>query len=144
MKRIEAVIRPHRLAESLAAIAKLRIAGVTVVDAVGFGRQPGHSEIYEEMLRYEGMENWLTRQPVDVALLPINGDDPARGVAGNLDGPQAARLARDIGARLVIPCHYEMFEFNTANPAVFAEACRALDQPFRILRAGERWSSPQV
>lgn len=56
MKRIEAVIRPHCLAESLAAIAKLRIAGVTVVDAVGFGRQPGHSEVYEEALRYEGME----------------------------------------------------------------------------------------
>jgi nitrogen regulatory protein P-II 1 len=59
MKRIEAVIRPHRLAESLAAIAKLRIAGVTVVDAVGFGRQPGHSEIYEETLRYEGVEMGL-------------------------------------------------------------------------------------
>jgi nitrogen regulatory protein P-II 1 len=59
MKRIEAVIRPHRLAESLAAIAKLRVAGVTVVDTVGFGRQPGHSEIYEETLRYEGMEMGL-------------------------------------------------------------------------------------
>lgn len=59
MKRIEAVIRPHRLAESLAAVAKLRIAGVTVVDAVGFGRQPGHSEVYEETLRYEGMEMGL-------------------------------------------------------------------------------------
>jgi L-ascorbate metabolism protein UlaG (beta-lactamase superfamily) len=77
---------------------------------------------------------------VDVALLPINGRAPERRVAGNLDGPEAARLARAIGARQVVPCHYEMFAFNTASPAAFAAECRKLGQPHAVLRAGERWT----
>jgi hypothetical protein len=39
----------------------------------------------------------------------------------------------------VIPCHFEMFEFNTAPPDAFADTCRGLGQPFRILRCGERY-----
>ncbi len=74
---------------------------------------------------------------IDLALLPINGANPERRVAGNLDAPEAARLARDMGARLAVPCHYGMFEFNTAAPEPFAEACHALGQPCRILRNGE-------
>ncbi|MBE7497827.1 MAG: MBL fold metallo-hydrolase [Verrucomicrobiaceae bacterium] len=76
--------------------------------------------------------------PVDVAFLPINGHKPERGVAGNLDGPEAAAMARAIGAQVVIPCHYEMFEFNTAPPDAFATACRECGQPFQVLRCGER------
>lgn len=75
---------------------------------------------------------------IDVALLPINGDDPARGVAGNLDGPEAAQLARDVRAGVAVPCHFEMFAFNTASPAAFAAACERLAVPYRVLRAGER------
>lgn len=48
MKRVEAIIRPHRLAEALAALAKLRITGVTVLETMGFGRNPGHSEVFEQ------------------------------------------------------------------------------------------------
>ncbi len=76
---------------------------------------------------------------VDVALLPINGHATERRVAGNLTGAEAARLAKDIGARLVIPMHYEMFEFNTASPDEFVAEARRLGQPFRVLRCGERW-----
>src|ERR1051325_226893 len=93
---------------------------------------------------YDGMEEWLRRWPVDVALLPINGRAPERRVAGNLWGREAAQLAKDIGARLVIPCHYEMFEFNTATPEEFVAECRHLGQPYRVLRAGERWSSAEL
>lgn len=111
---------------------------------LGYVIEAGPWTVYHagDTLRYAGMESWLARWRVDVALLPINGDDPARGVAGNLDGPQAARLARDIDARVVIPCHYDLFEFNTADPAPFAAACRELGQNCRVLRAGQRWSSP--
>jgi L-ascorbate metabolism protein UlaG (beta-lactamase superfamily) len=79
---------------------------------------------------------------VDVALLPINGRAPERRVPGNLSGPEAAELAHDIAAKLVIPCHYDMFEFNTATPDAFAQTCRRLAQPFRILRCGERFEYP--
>jgi L-ascorbate metabolism protein UlaG (beta-lactamase superfamily) len=74
---------------------------------------------------------------IDLALLPINGDRPERRVAGNLDGLQAAGLAREIKARCVIPCHFDLFEFNTASPVDFATECRRLEQPFQILRNGE-------
>jgi L-ascorbate metabolism protein UlaG (beta-lactamase superfamily) len=61
-------------------------------------------------------------------------------VAGNLDGPEAAQLAHDIGARCVVPCHYEMFAFNTARPDAFVAACERLGQRHLVLRAGARWT----
>jgi L-ascorbate metabolism protein UlaG (beta-lactamase superfamily) len=87
---------------------------------------------------YEGMVEKLSQFDVHVALLPINGRSPERRVAGNLDGREAAQLAKYIGAGLVIPCHYEMFEFNTASPEQFVTECQRLGQPFKVLRAGER------
>ncbi len=90
-----------------------------------------------DTLRHDGLVPSLRRFTVDVALLPINGDQPQRRVAGNLDGRQAAQLAHDIGARCVIPCHYDLFEFNTASPSEFVAECRRLGQPCRVLRNGE-------
>ena len=106
-------------------------------------RMPGVTVYHAgDTLRYPGMAAILAPMGIDVALLPINGRRPERRVAGNLWGAQAARLASDIGARLVIPCHFEMFRFNTESPAAFVAACRRLGQPYRLLRCGERliWS----
>lgn len=77
---------------------------------------------------------------VDVALLPINGRAPERRVAGNFDGPEAARLAREIGAAVAVPMHYDMFAFNTAPPDAFVAEAARLGQPCRVLRCGERWA----
>jgi L-ascorbate metabolism protein UlaG (beta-lactamase superfamily) len=41
---------------------------------------------------------------------------------------------------VAIPCHYEMFEFNTADPADFVRQCERLGQPCYVLRAGQRFS----
>ena len=71
---------------------------------------------------------------VHAAFVPINGK------LGNLDGPEAARLARTVDAGLAVPCHYDMFEFNTATPDAFAAECERLGQPYRVLRQGERAS----
>ena len=92
-----------------------------------------------DTLLYPGLaERLSTFGPIDVALLPINGNRPERGVAGNLDGAEAATLAHDIGARLVIPCHYDMFRFNTADPGdLFIPTCEKLGQHYRILQAAE-------
>ena len=94
-----------------------------------------------DSLWYDGLEERLGAWRIDVALLPINGNKPERRVAGNLDGEEAARLAHQVGARIVIPCHYDMFTFNTASPDRFVAACEALGQPYRVLENGERWSS---
>jgi L-ascorbate metabolism protein UlaG (beta-lactamase superfamily) len=113
---------------------------------VGYIVRFGPWAIYHsgDTLFYEGMAELLRAQQVDVALLPINGRAPERRVAGNLSGAEAAQLGQDIGARTVIPCHYEMFAFNTADPREFAEAARAVKQPFHILRCGERWESASL
>jgi L-ascorbate metabolism protein UlaG (beta-lactamase superfamily) len=87
---------------------------------------------------YESLAARLRPFQVDLALLPINGANPERRVAGNLDGIEAARLAHRAGARVVVPCHYEMFEFNTASPAEFIAEAERLHQPYHILRCGER------
>ncbi len=93
---------------------------------------------------YTGIEDWVRPFKVDVALLPINGDQPERKVAGNLDTREAARLAKDIGARVAIPMHYDMFTFNTASPEDFAAECGKVGQNFRVLKCGERWSSAEL
>ncbi|MBI4661563.1 MAG: MBL fold metallo-hydrolase [Verrucomicrobia bacterium] len=90
---------------------------------------------------YEGMVENLRRWKIDAALLPINGRAPERRVAGNLSGREAAELGKVIGARCAIPCHYDMFEFNTASPDEFVETARAIGQSYQLLRAGERWSA---
>jgi L-ascorbate metabolism protein UlaG (beta-lactamase superfamily) len=87
---------------------------------------------------YDGQADRLRPFAVDVALLPINGRAPERRVPGNFTGPEAARLAHDVGARVAVPCHYEMFEFNTASPEAFVAEATRIGQPFRVLRAGER------
>jgi L-ascorbate metabolism protein UlaG (beta-lactamase superfamily) len=86
----------------------------------------------------------VQRYQVQIALLPINGDLPDRRVAGNLTGAEAATLAKQIGAELVIPCHYDMFEFNTASPHAFIAECKRIGQPYRILGCGEPWSSAEM
>lgn len=111
------------------------------VKALGYVLQFGDWSLYHsgDTLRYDGMAEKLRPFSLDVALLPINGRVAERRVPGNLSGPEAAQLAHDIGAKLAIPCHFDMFEFNTATPDTFVDTCRRLGQPFRILRCGERF-----
>jgi L-ascorbate metabolism protein UlaG (beta-lactamase superfamily) len=86
---------------------------------------------------YAGLVEKLRAHTVDVAMLPVNGSLPERRVAGNLWGREAARLAHDAGVKVAVPCHYEMFEFNTVSPDEFIAACGRLGQKFRLLRNGE-------
>jgi nitrogen regulatory protein PII len=46
MKKIEAIIKPHKLDDVKAALNELGVQGMTVTDVRGFGRQKGHTEIY--------------------------------------------------------------------------------------------------
>ncbi len=46
MKKIEAVIKPHKLDEVKEALNGLGVAGMTVTDVRGYGRQKGHTEVY--------------------------------------------------------------------------------------------------
>ncbi|MFT3945325.1 MAG: MBL fold metallo-hydrolase [Agriterribacter sp.] len=110
---------------------------------VGYIIQFGKWAIYHsgDTLWYDGLENILSSFNIDLALLPINGNNPARGVAGNLNTEEAARLGKAANLKHIIPCHYDMFSFNTADPGVFASKAAAQQQPYTILTGGGHWSS---
>ena len=46
LKKLEAIIKPFKLAEVKEAFSDLGIEGMTVTEVKGFGRQKGHTEIY--------------------------------------------------------------------------------------------------
>ena len=110
---------------------------------LGYVIQFGNWTLYHsgDTLWYDGMVEKLKPFAIDVAILPINGSDPKRKVAGNLNAKQAVMLSKEIRAKLVIPCHYDMFTFNTADPAEFVKEAEAQKQPYKVLESGERWSS---
>lgn len=113
---------------------------------LGYIIEMGMFRIYHsgDTLLWDGIVDYVRPFKVDIAILPINGNRPERRVAGNLDAHEAAQLAKDIGAKIVFPCHYDMFEFNTADPTEFAAACEKLEQPYRVLQIGERWNSAEL
>ena len=97
-----------------------------------------------DTMLYDGIVDILKSWSIDVAILPINGSVPARRVAGNLDGKEAIELAKSIGAKLVIPCHYQMFTFNTVSTELFVKSAETTGQVYQLLQAGERWTSDQL
>ena len=46
MKKIEAIIKPFKLDEVKEALHEIGLQGITVLEAKGFGRQKGHTELY--------------------------------------------------------------------------------------------------
>lgn len=46
MKKIEAIIKPFKLDDVKEALQEIGLQGITVVEARGFGRQKGHTELY--------------------------------------------------------------------------------------------------
>lgn len=46
MKKIEAIIKPFKLDEVKEALQEVGLQGITVIEAKGFGRQKGHTELY--------------------------------------------------------------------------------------------------
>ncbi len=107
---------------------------------MGYVIEFGKWKIYHsgDTLYFDEMVDLLKPFSVDIAILPVNGNDPARVVAGNLNCKEASELAKEINARWVIPCHYNMFAFNTANVNEFAREAEQIDQPYRILQGGEK------
>jgi L-ascorbate metabolism protein UlaG (beta-lactamase superfamily) len=113
---------------------------------IGYIIEFGKWKIYHsgDTLLYDNMIELLKPFQVDVALLPINGNDPSRGVAGNLNTKEAAELGKAIEAKIVIPCHYDMFTFNTADPKHFAREAEKINQGYRILEPGGHFSSDEI
>ena len=107
---------------------------------LGYVVEAGPWRVYHsgDTRRYAGMVERLAAFDLDVGLLPINGWSAERRVPGNLSIAESVDLGLKAGMRLVVPHHYDMFEFNTADPAAFLAHARARGLPVTVLRPGER------
>lgn len=109
---------------------------------MGYVIEFGNFKIYHsgDTLLFDELTDLLSPYQIDVAILPINGNKPERKVAGNLTCRAAAELGKATHAKMVIPCHYDMFTFNTADVNEFAKEAKAISQPYRILKGGEKFT----
>jgi L-ascorbate metabolism protein UlaG (beta-lactamase superfamily) len=109
---------------------------------MGYVIEFGNYKIYHsgDTLWFDEMIDLLKPFKLDAAMLPINGNDPARKVAGNLNCEEAAKLGKALGVKQVIPCHYDMFSFNTADVNEFVKEAEKINQPYNVLKGGGRFS----
>lgn len=97
-----------------------------------------------DTLIYDGMEELINSFKPNLALLPINGNDPARKVAGNLNSEEAILIAKKTSTPIVIPCHYDLFEFNTVDVNTFIEIAQKENQRYCVLDIGGKFSSNEL
>jgi L-ascorbate 6-phosphate lactonase len=109
--------------------------GVTIGDGYSDGRGPQHANPTPfcgyvvkgggtvvlhagDTIRGAEMVDELAPLAIEVALLPVNGRDAPReaaGVLGNLWPDEAVQLAAEIGARYLVPMHFDMVRGNTVG-----------------------------
>lgn len=65
MKKIEAIIKPFKLDEVKEALQEVGLQGITVMEAKGFGRQKGHTELYRGA---EYVVDFLPKVKIEVVL----------------------------------------------------------------------------
>ncbi len=65
MKKIEAVIKPFKLDDVKDALADIGLHGITVMEAKGFGRQVGHTELYRSA---EYVVDFLPKVKIEIVL----------------------------------------------------------------------------
>jgi len=65
VKKIEAIIKPFKLDEVKEALQEIGLQGITVIEAKGFGRQKGHTELYRGA---EYVVDFLPKVKIEVVL----------------------------------------------------------------------------
>lgn len=92
---------------------------------------------------YNGLEERLAG--CDILIVPINGRDYYRtdvlDIIGCFDSREAVTLAKNVGAKLLIPTHYDLYDVNCVNPAHFVDTLMTLDptRRFHLFAPGERY-----
>ena len=87
MKKIEAIIKPFKLDEVKDALHEIGLQGLTVIEAKGFGRQKGHTELYRGA---EYVVDFLPKVKIEVVL-------PDEQVERAIDAIVAAARTNKIG-----------------------------------------------
>ncbi len=85
MKKIEAIIKPFKLDEVKEALQELGVQGMTVLEAKGYGRQKGHTELYRGA---EYVVDFLPKIKIEVVVADDQLDSALEAITG------AARTGR--------------------------------------------------
>ena len=78
MKLVTAIVKPFKLDEVREALADLGVAGVTVTEVKGFGRQKGHTELYRGA---EYVVDFLPKVKLEIALSDEMVDSAVEAIA---------------------------------------------------------------
>lgn len=78
MKKIEAIIKPFKLDEVKEALQEIGIQGMTVLEAKGFGRQRGHTELYRGA---EYTVDFLPKLKIEVIVTDAQYEDAVSAIA---------------------------------------------------------------
>lgn len=86
MKKIEAIIKPFKLDEVKEALQEVGLQGITVLEAKGFGRQKGHTELYRGA---EYVVDFLPKVKIE---LVVDDDMTERAVDAILQAAHTGRI----------------------------------------------------
>ena len=86
MKKIEAIIKPFKLEEVKEALHELGVQGMTVIEAKGFGRQKGHTEIYRGS---EYTVDFLPKLKIEIV---VTDDLVERATAAIIKGAKTGKI----------------------------------------------------
>ncbi len=86
MKKIEAIIKPFKLDDVREALSEAGIAGMTVIEVKGFGRQKGHTELYRGA---EYVVDFLPKVKIE---LVVNDDQVARCIEAITEAARTGKI----------------------------------------------------
>ena len=109
MKLIKCIIRPNKVDEVKDALAKLNIAGMTVTEVRGHGKQKGHTAIYRGK---EYNVSLLPKMEVEVVVADNMADDVVKAVV------QAARTGEIGDGRVFVLPVLESYRIRTGEKAI--------------------------
>ncbi len=106
MKKVEAVIKPFKLDEVKEALQEVGIQGITVVEAKGFGRQKGHTELYRGA---EYVVDFLPKVKIEIILEDDQVDRAVEAIT------KAARTGRIGDGKIFISTIDEVIRIRTGE-----------------------------
>ena len=86
MKKIEAVIKPFKLDEVKEALQDIGVQGMTVLEAKGYGRQKGHTELYRGA---EYVVDFLPKMKIEIV---VADDEVERVVEALVNAARTGRI----------------------------------------------------
>ncbi|NJO32990.1 MAG: P-II family nitrogen regulator [Rhodospirillales bacterium] len=111
MKKIEAIIKPFKLDEVKEALQDIGLQGITVIEAKGFGRQKGHTELYRGA---EYVVDFLPKVKIEVVLPDETLEKAVEAIQ------KAARTGRIGDGKIFISTIEEAIRIRTGETGVDA------------------------